>query len=308
MKNYKEYLAYKYLKELGLRVIVKLAPEKEVDRCYYKSFGVHCNLKNPQNLIEKIFWMELHTDTSIWTLCSDKYRIREYVDKCGYIDYMPKLYGQWDNINDISFDELPKEFVLKANNGCGTVKVISDKGKIDATKVKKELKSWLRFKYGYSNAQLHYTKIKPCIIAEELLKNDFTEYSLNSIVDFKVWCINGEPLYVFVAYNRKGFEINMQLYDASWKPRPEYLTNRCNGDLYNPTDPLFPKPKCLEDMLEISRKLSEPFSEVRIDFYIVNDRPIIGEMTFSSGYGYFTDDFYLLLGKEIDLTKIRKIK
>ena len=68
---------YQYLKNIYLRTKVYLAPEQEVDRCYFKSYGKHCNLKDPHNLIEKIYWTELHGDTTLWTLCADKYRVRE---------------------------------------------------------------------------------------------------------------------------------------------------------------------------------------------------------------------------------------
>ena len=102
---------YQYLKNIYLRTKVYLAPEQEVDRCYFKSYGKHCNLKDPHNLIEKIYWTELHGDTTLWTLCADKYRVREYIKEKGLIDYMPQLYGHWDRVNDIDFDPLPMEYV-----------------------------------------------------------------------------------------------------------------------------------------------------------------------------------------------------
>lgn len=301
MKRLKELFIYRYCKEYVLKLIVSVYPEWEVDRCYYKSFNRHCNLRQPKDLIEKIYWMELHTDTSLWTLCADKFRAREYINKLGLIDYMPKLYGHWDRVGDIDFNTLPSNFVIKSNNGCGTVKVVSDKSSLDISKLKKELTRWIVLPNGYTNAQLHNTRIKRCILAEELLENDYKELSPHSLVDFKVWCINGNPLYIWVAYNRVVLNVNMQLYDTDWNMHPEYLKNT-DSDIYNEKDPLLPKPECLDEMLEIARKISKPFKQIRVDFYIVHNKPVIGELTLSTGYGYFTDDFYLLLGDMIQLS------
>ena len=119
--NAKKFFLYQYIKEYFLKLMVKINPENEVDRCYYPHFRKHVNLKEPHNLIEKIYWMELHSDTSMWTLCADKYRVREYIGSLGLLEYMPKLYGHWDKAKDVDFDKLPESFVIKANNGCTTV-------------------------------------------------------------------------------------------------------------------------------------------------------------------------------------------
>ena len=296
----KKQFLYRYCREYVLKLIVSVNPEWEVDRCYYPRFKKHCDLKNPKNLIEKIYWLELHSDTSLWTLCADKYRVREYIGRLGLIDYMPRLYGHWDKVKDIDFNSLPSSFVIKSNNGCGTNKIVRDKSQLDIKKLIKELKQWIVLPNGYDNAQIHNTKIKRCIIAEELLSNDFASLSPNSLVDFKVWCINGNPLYIWVAYNRVLLNVNMQLYDTDWNMHPEYMRNSAT-DIYNENDPLLPKPKCLDEMLEVAKKIAEPFKQIRVDFYIVNNKPVIGELTMSSGYGYFTDEFYLMLGDMIKL-------
>lgn len=300
----KESFIYKYLKEYYLKIIVLCNPKKEIDRCYYKVFHKHCDLTNPQDLIEKIFWMELHADTSMWTLCADKYRVREYVEDCGLTEYMPKLYGHWNSANEINLIDLPNEFVVKSNNGCGTVKIVKDKSKLDISKFRRVMKQWLITPYGYTNASLHYTKIKPCIIAEELLGNDYSQLSPISLVDFKVWCFNGQPEWIFVAYNRKQNSLNIRLYDSKWEEHPEHLRLNQKHYLYNPNDKI-DKPSCLYEMLDVAKKLAAPFPEVRVDFYVVNDKPVVGELTFSTGYGYFKESFYRTLGDKIDLSKVK---
>lgn len=306
--NIKEMFIYQLLREYYLRLTVRINPEREVDRCYYPHFNKHINLKKPHNLIEKMYWLELYTDTSMWTLCADKYRVREYIGSLGLLDYMPKLYGHWDKVGDVDFDILPKSFVIKANNGCATVKVVHDKSKVDIGNLKKELRRWMILPYGWMHAQLHYTKIKPCLIAEELLNNDFPVLSPKSLVDIKVYCINGIPQLIWVAYNRVNMHVHAQCFDAEWNPRPDFTRNTMSHYVYDHNDPIIDKPACFDEMMNIARLISAPFPQVRVDFYVVNGKPVIGELTFTQGYGFLKEDVYDKLGEMIDLGKIERIR
>lgn len=301
---YGEYLHYSYKR------LYKKNPRLAAIGMYKKIYGKNAslNIDQPENLIEKITWLELNTDTSLWTLCADKYRMREYVEQCQLSDYLPKNYGSWENPDDIDFDKLPNGFVLKANNSCGTVKIVRDKKTIDEKKIKKELKRWLKKSFGYMGAQKHYLSIKPCIIAEELLPNSDTQskFSPNSLVDYKVWCFKGKPESILVVYDRTSRQYCLDLYDTNWERIPEKLN--MNGHFEFRKDVIIPKPECLDEMLEIASKLSEPFPEVRVDFYIVDNKPIIGELTFSTGYGYFTDEYYNYLGDKCDISNLKVIK
>lgn len=299
--NIRESFLFKYCREYLSKLHVFIDAEGEIDRYYYQAFKKHSNLKEPTDLIEKIYWMELHSDTSMWTLCADKYRIREYIEKLDLMQYMPKLYGKWDRADDVDFDKLPNSFVIKSNNGCATVKVVTDKCEIDTKEMRKTLWKWLHLPFGYQNCQLHYTKIKPCIIAEELLDNDYSDISPASLVDFKVYCINGEPQFIWVAYNRINMHVHTQCFDTKWNPKPEYLKNGMSHYVYDPAEKTFEKPQCLDEMLEVARRISAPFPQLRADFYVVNGKPIIGEMTFTQGYGFLKYEVYKELGEMINL-------
>lgn len=291
------YLYYKYKR------IYEKDPKKAADAMYHKIYGHHMDLDNPKNLIEKITWLSLNTDTSLWTLCADKYRMRSYVDKKGYGEYLPKCYGFWENPDDIDFSKLPNQFVLKANNGCATVMIVREKSKLNEAKVKKQMKGWLKRKFGYMGAQKHYLSIKPGILAEELLTQtkELNKVSPDSMVDFKIWCINGKPESVLVVYDRNNEHYKLALYDINWKAIPESLNeNWCNLQKSTPT---LQKPKHLDEMIRIATTLSKDFKEVRVDFYESDDKPIIGELTFTTGYGYFTDEYYEYLGRKINLNE-----
>ena len=289
------------------KILYKIKPRYAQDVIYYHTYKKRMDLENPKDLIEKIHYLLYKTDTSMWTLCADKYRMREYVASKGLEDYLPKLYGHWEDPEMIDFSTLPDEFVLKSNNGCGTVMIVHDKTQLDMVATKKLLKSWLK-PYGYFGGQTHYLKIKPCIIAEELLhqSEDQRVFSPYSLVDYKMWCFNGEPESIWVAYNRHdALMVNMALYDKEWNPIPQHLNNT-KLEKYDPHVSI-PKPNCLEDMLCIANKLAEPFPEVRVDFYVVNGKPVIGELTFTTGYGYFTHEYYKYLGSKVDLSDIKEI-
>lgn len=310
IKNYKKWYLYKLLAARIQQWSIMINPECEMRRAYYKTYHRYPDLDNPRNLIEKIYWMQLHVDTTLWTKCADKYAMRDYVSECGYEDFLPKNLGKWEKAKDIDFSELPNEFVLKSNNGCKTVLLVHDKSKLDERFTKKQLQRWLNIPYGWSGGQLHYTRIKPCIIAEEMLHQDDEQklFSPNSMVDYKVWCINGEPENVLVVYGRSSAGYSLDLYDTQWNRLGDKLNKMNKKGHFTFQEKALPKPDCLSVMLEMARNLSKPFPEVRVDFYIVNGNPVIGELTFTTGYGYFTDEYYDYLGKKIDLNKVEIIK
>ena len=299
--------AYRYMAYIVHKRACLSNPEREIARSYYASFGRLPNLTNPQNLIEKIRWMGLHCDMTQWTLLADKYRMREYVSERGCSPYLPKLYGVWNNPKDIEWSALPEQFVIKANNGCGTVLVVKDKNEHSSRQVKRMLRQWLAIPYGYRGYQPHYLGIRPCILAEELLKQDdsLNKLSPQSMVDFKVWCFNGRVESIFVAYNRLEKSLSCDLYDGDWNRLLDCI--RCNGHYVIHPEVSFPRPECLEEMKEVASKLSKGHPQMRVDFYVVDGHPVLGELTMSTGYGYFTDEYYNYLGDLTDLSMMKVI-
>jgi hypothetical protein len=275
-------------------------PKQAADKTYYKVFKRHIDFGHPKDLIEKTYWLLNNTDTSLWTLCADKYRMREYIAKVGLTEHLPKLYHVWQLNEDIDISVLPNKFVLKANNGCGTVLVVNNKAEVTNKKVNSLTRQWLRKPFGYVSGQSHYLSIKPCIIAEELLESDAAQHQIspNSLIDYKIWCINGHPECILTAYNRKGDSYYLDLYDTDWNRISHHLRHPGH---YKFNNNLLPKPACLEQMLSIASTLAAPFKEVRVDLYNINGTPIIGELTFTAGFRNFTEEFYKYLGSKIEL-------
>ena len=265
-------------------------------RCFHKVFDRWPKFNHPETLVEKVYWLQLHTNTQLWSRCADKYYVRIYLKEKNLSQYLNSLYGVWDSPDDIQFDLLPEQYVLKTNNGCSQTIICDGVTPLDINEVKAKLEWWHSHRFGVSGGELHYLKIPRKIIAERLLPIPKGETSL---IDYKIWCFSGEPFCVFVTYGRQNGTFKTALYDLDWNPLFQYLKNS-NRAIFDPSVAI-PKPKCFDEMLWLAKELSADFPEVRIDLYDVDDKPIFGEMTFSTGFGYFTDEFYRILGDRVVL-------
>lgn len=278
-------------------------PETLVKIRYFVRFHKRLNLKDPQNLNEKILYLLLKTDTSLWTDLTDKYKVREYIKQCGLEDILVELYDVKEDASQIDFDRLPASFVLKTNHGSGGVWLVADKLKINKQFVVESINKSLNTKYGALEAGIHYYDIKPVVIVEELLENDeFSKQYSTSIIDYKVWCFNGQPYFIWTCCNRNQMTTDVMLYDSEWNAHPEYsifTSGYRRGEI-------MPKPKNLDRMLHICQQLAKPFSCVRVDVYNIGGKIYFGEMTFTSLGGlmdFYTPDFLFLAGQLINLKR-----
>ena len=106
----------------------------------------------------------------MWSDLTDKYKVRDYVSKCGYANILNELYGHYYKLSDIDFSELPEKFVLKTNNACETNLVVKDKNTINYDEIRKKLDKWLKDDYGRRSGQPHYSKSSPVLLLNDILK------------------------------------------------------------------------------------------------------------------------------------------
>lgn len=274
---------------------------------YFERFHKPLHLKNPKTLNEKILFLSLRTDTTLWTTCADKYAVREYVKSCGLEDTLVKLYGVWEKIENIDFSQLPQEYIIKTTHGSGDVTLVKDNSTFDKATVIPYYTKELNKRYGAIEGGAHYMKIVPRLIIEELLHNDTESLKHStSIIDYKIWCFNGKAHYIWACCNRTKEGVDVMTYDIDWKAHPEY--SRFNHEYRH--GQLIPKPKNLEKMLAYAEKLADPFACVRVDLYNLNGKIYFGELTFTSLGGlmdFYSDEFQLLAGSMIDLSKVQTI-
>lgn len=259
---------------------------------------------NPRDINEKINWLQFNSNTSDWIILADKYLVRDFIkDRIGE-KYLVPLLGVWEDPEDIDYSKLPQSFVLKTNNGAGSVIIIKDKEQINKEKIRSTLFNWLNEEFGKKYVQPHYSKIKPLIIAEYLL----TENSLvsSSLIDYKIWCFNGKVFGTWCCFNREGFVADTEWHDIDWNFHPEWSVFT---DHYRNGQGKIPKPTNYKEMLEIASKLSQGFPQVRVDLYNVNGHIFFGEMTFSSAGGhmnFYSDPILKILGELTDLSICNK--
>lgn len=280
---------------------MKINPKKGISIIFRSVLGYDMSWDNPQDLNEKINWMKLYSDTSEWSRLSDKYHVREYLREKGYGDLLVPLIGKWNKVEDIDWNSLPDKFVMKMNNGSGDALICNDKSQLDIEYWKKEFKKLFKTTFGVTMGEFHYSKIKPCIIAEELLDATNQPVKTTSLIDYKVWCLDGKPCYIYTCLNRNNTSIEVNLYDTDWQACTEHCVNT-HHCLISKTE--VPRPATLNQMIQTASSLSKGFPQVRIDFYEVGGKLYFGEMTFTSNSGYmdyFTRGFMLELGKKVKL-------
>lgn len=242
--------------------------ETKMRKLFIRNVGYHPNFENPKSFNEKLQWLKLNWHDPLATICADKFTVRNYVKEKGLEHILPKLYGVYEKVSDIDFDNLPNKFVLKASHGSGMTIICRDKSKLNVNIAKKKLKRWLKLNYYYLNGEWVYKDCKPRIICEKLIESE----DKRPPKDYKFFCFNGKPEFLFVASDR-GIATKFDFFTCEWEHIPVKQ--------HYPNSEILPeKPKRFAEMLKISEKLAEGFPHVRIDLYNENGKIIFGEMTF----------------------------
>lgn len=262
---------------------------------YYIKFKKKLNLTNPINFNEKIQWLKFNEfNGDIYTLCADKYKVREYVIAKGCGEILNELYGVYDDPQDIDYRALPNKFALKCNHGAGYNIICDSKASLDIEKTNKQLNKWLKQDFSTHFIEPQYKKIDRKILCEKYIENErggFPE-------DYKFYCFNGKPYAVMVCMEREKGTPKFYYFDMNWNPLPfEDTVELINTNSY-------PKmPEGFNKMKEYAVKLAADFKFVRADFYLLNGKVIFGELTFtpSAGLDVTLQEADAILGSQLKL-------
>lgn len=241
---------------------------------FKKKLNREVNLEDPQTFNEKIQWLKLNWYDKLAIKCSDKYEVRDYVRKKIGDKYLNKLYGVYDNLDELEIDSLPDKFVLKATHGSGYNIICHNKNNLNWEKAYKKMDIWMSTNYYWHTREWVYKDIKPRIISEKFIEAD----DAPPLKDYKFFCFNGEPKLVFVCKNR-GINTTFDFYDMDWN----YLNIKNH---YPNSGVPIKKPKKFEKMKELAGELASEFPHVRVDFYYENNKIIFGELTFFHFSGF----------------------
>lgn len=256
-------------------------------------------LDNPQTFNEKINWLKLYNRNPLYTNLVDKSTVKDYVRSIIGEDYVIPTYGVWDQFDDIDFSILPDQFVLKSTNGGGGTGVIvcKDISNLDKISAKKKLEKSMRTNFNIGREWV-YTGVKPRIIAEKLLSNSDS----SELVDYKIFCFNGEPKLLFLASDRytKGESLKFDWYDINLN----HLPFKSKG--YETTNKKFPVFPEFDQMKDVARQLSQGIPFLRVDLYLVDHKIYFGELTFFHDGGFVPlepEEWEYKLGEMIQLPK-----
>lgn len=279
------------------KFILRFLNDKHYLKIKYKlEMKKKLNLDNPSTFNEKLQWLKLYDRNPEYTKMVDKYEVKKYVSDIIGEEYVIPTLGVYKNFDEIDFDKLPNQFVMKCTHDSGSTIVCKDKTKFDIKNAKKKISKALKYNYYYSAREWPYKNIKPRIIIES-----FMDDGVNSqLVDYKLQCFWGKVDNILVCVDRdKETGVKYHYFDTNWK----YL-KYCPYPGINEKNINILKPKQLDKMIKIAERLSAGIPEVRIDLYIIHGKIYFGEYTFFTNGGFdttITSDADIILGEKLKL-------
>lgn len=265
-----------------VKYAMRFIPDKMYIQIYYFAhFKKFCNLKNPRTYNEKLNWLKLRVRNPLYSTIVDKYEAKKYVANIIGEQYIIPTLGVWDSFNEIDFDTLPNQFVLKCTHDSEGLVIVRDKATMDKTAAKEKIEAALMRNFYYIGREWPYKNVKPRIIAEKYME-DHVDGELR---DYKFFCFNGEPRAMFVASDRSSDHVKFDYFDLDFN----HLDIK---QKYPHAKKPLRKPVTFDQMIELSGVLSKGFPHVRVDFYEVDGHLYFGELTFYhfSGFMPFEPD------------------
>ena len=297
MKEKTRRFLLKWFNRLDRRNILRVLSDKAYLKMKYKLiFNKTLDLKNPTTYNEKLQWLKLYDRRPEYSQMVDKYEVKSYVSKIIGEKYIIKTIGIWDKFEDIDFEALPDQFVLKCTHDSGGICICKGKNDFDIEKAKEKINRSLKRNYFYSCREWPYKSVKPRIIAEEYMEDEKTA----ELRDYKFFCFGGKAKMLFIASDRQveNEETKFDFFDMDYNHLP--FTNG------HPNAKVLPeKPICFDEMRELAEKLSVGIPQIRIDFYEVSGRVYFGEMTFFHWSGmkpFDPEEWDYKLGEWIELS------
>ena len=287
--------------------IFSFVPDKWMVQIQYcLKTGRKLNLKDPKRYTEKLQWYKLYYRNPLMPICVDKYKVRQYVKNRGYGYILNSLIGVYDSLDEINFEDLPDQFVIKDTLGGGgnSVIICRDKKKLDIDAVKNSIRQWLRPTKGkHPGREWFYDNGTNRIIIEAYIDSDAGS---GGLIDYKFFCFDGKVAYVYgIADRVPGKKAGFGIFDKSFNLLPYERADE------KPLTRVIKKPDNYDEMIHCAEKLSSGFPHARIDLYDQDNKILFGEITFCDGSGYMTfkpDEFDYLMGEAFKLPPIRNLK
>ena len=284
---------------LSSRRILRIEDKKYLSLLFRLRMKEKLNWDNPKTYSEKLQWLKIYDRNPLYIKLVDKYEVKKYVSEKIGEEYIIPTLGDWNNANEIDYERLPNQFVLKCTHDSGGLFIVTNKEKTDCKRINKKLNKCLKHNFYYGKREWPYKDVKPRIIAEKYMIDNKS----NELKDYKFFCFDGIPRYMYIARDRNNVaETKFDFYDMNFE-HIDLTNGHPNSDSINQ------KPENFEKMKELASKLSKSIPQVRVDFYEANGKVYFGEMTFfhMSGLVPFNPpEWDEKFGKCIDLSKINR--
>lgn len=262
-------------KTLAKRVLRVLPDPLYLRLRYLIAFRKPLHLKNPRTFNEKLQWLKLYDRNPEYTRMVDKFEAKKYVAERIGEEYIIPTLGVWDRFEEIDFDALPDQFVLKCTHDSGGLVICKDKKSLVLDAVRRKITSCLKENYYWDYREWPYKNVKPRIIAEPYLRDDET----GELRDYKFYTFGGEVKALLIISGRDTPDAGGDYFDAEF----HHLDMQWG---YKNAKALPSPPKSMEEMIRLAQLLSKSTPELRVDFYEINGKPFFGEMTFFDGGGF----------------------
>lgn len=257
----------------------KMWPDKKYLEIVHRiRTGHKLDLDNPQTYSEKSQWMKLYYRKPELTTMVDKFEVKKYIADCIGSEYVVECYGVWDRFEDIDFDRLPNQFVLKTTHTSGGIVICKDKSSFDKVAAAKVFKRVLCHQHFYFAREWAYKNVKPRIIAEKYMdslgKPESIEYKLTCMGGV-VFCITVCTGIAHAAYEQR----HNDHFSRDWKRQNWYARYKPTGKDYQLTPEI-------QKMIELSEQLTKGIPQVRVDWYVHEGKIYFGEFTFYTWAGW----------------------
>lgn len=261
----------------------------------------YVNIVHPRTWDEKVNWLKIFDRKPLYHKMVDKCEVKpiiaEITKDISWGGVIPTI-GVFNKFEEIDFNSLPNEFVIKCTHDSESIIICKDKKSFDISAAREKINRHLKIDYSryWNVVEWVYRGVKPRIIIEPFMK----DRSNDELVDYKFYCFNGEPKYIFYAFDRFS-DVKANMYDLDWNLMPF-------NHIYQRKEINISRPPCIDEMAKIARRIAKyvnsPF--LRVDFYFINGEIYFGEVTFypNGGFGKFDpEEWNLKLGELIDLKK-----
>lgn len=258
---------------------------------YRMRTGKVLNLKNPVGFNEKLQWLKLYDRNPIYTMLADKYEVKKYVAECIGEEYIIPNLGIWKHFDEIDFESLPNQFVLKCTHDSGGLVICKEKESFNKDHAKRKIEKCLKNNYYWHAREWAYKNIEPRILAEQYMEDSCAQYlyahntNSDGLIDYKFYCFHGEPKFLYVGYANLVDGVKddaLSFLDFDWNRTPFGRSD------HKQISTLPPKPDNLNEMITIAEKLSTDIPFVRVDLYCLAGKIYFSEMTFCPGGGFST--------------------